>query len=362
MKKTKPYQTIFLLVVLFSGVIIAAITIPKAIATTDNHTSPIFILNDEDNEEDEDDDGIGDDEENENKRAISIEVQTREAHIESSFESGEIENEIQIEIHEEDEVLKIQYEFSTEIGDNESELEFSASFYTIIEYIDENNNTLFDIENDTIVQTYTIGPFQPIVYKFINSTQGNLYSFKSTTNDGVFTAMVFVSNEFLKVNETVITPTEAKIDIIIENFPYVENDSALALGVKLQAEVEIEYDNETEDESYERATDEAELEVNMTDYLGFFSWNEKALVDDIKQPVVISYHNESSQNERKIFLNYYRGTTIIHDPKVGITGILLLETTNPFIFPLFTIGGLTILAIIAFGIIGLRKIRSRKVS
>ncbi len=353
MKNIKKNNSILFLAVLLLGVIFAAATFTKAYTISDEQPS-FFTINDDD----DDDDGIDDDKEDLNERKIEIELDSDEAKISSEFESNSTENEIEIEIKAEDDSLRIKYEYSTEIDDNETELEFSIKFFEIIEYIDNNNDSMYDDSIDTAVQIYELGDFKPIAYLYENLTQGELYTFTVTTIDDVFTAKIYATGEFLEVGDTLITPTEIKVDLIISNFPYIDDESALALNVKLEVEGEVEYDEETEDEEYERSTLEKELEINVNDYLGFFSWSEISLVDGVERPVLANfYDNEGS--EQKLYLNYYRGDLIIHDPKIGVMNVLNLGPTNLFSLSLFTIGGISLLVVFSIALVGLRKLKRK---
>jgi len=49
------------------------------------------------------------------------------------------------------------------------------------------------------------------------------------TTDGVFTIVVHVSNSIIINSTAVLSPYEMKIDFIIEDYPYVANDTELAL-------------------------------------------------------------------------------------------------------------------------------------
>ena len=61
-------------------------------------------------------------------------------------------------------------------------------------------------------------------------------------------ALPIFSNEFILVNDSLLSPTELKFDIIINDFTGDFERVALKTELKVEAEVETDYDEETEDE------------------------------------------------------------------------------------------------------------------
>ncbi|MFW9779118.1 MAG: hypothetical protein ACFFE8_09720 [Candidatus Heimdallarchaeota archaeon] len=276
-------------------------------------------------EPDDDDDGIDDETEMKNEREISIEHDADDVKIESQLKFGEQKDEIHIEIEVHDEP-KVKLEYSSEANSAEIELSFKVKFYSIVEYIDQDANGVFNESEDLLVQEYRLDQvaFEPIDY-VAQDGPGNstLHIITINTTDGVFLLRFYAVSEFTMVNEAIVTPTQAKIDIEIHNFPYNDSNSDLALQTKLEATKEYEHDDDTEDEAEGRAEEEKEVEVSMGGFVGFFSWTETVLVDGVNQTVLSSpVEDDDSSTDQKIFLNYPRGTDIIHDPKIGVAGVI----------------------------------------
>ncbi|MHA1220484.1 MAG: hypothetical protein ACTSQB_01995, partial [Candidatus Heimdallarchaeota archaeon] len=363
MMNKKKNNSLMILAVLTLGLVFSAAMFTSVRASNDQPLS-MFSAYDESDEDDDDDDddGIHDDDESSNKREIQIEVSADEAHIESSIDNGEVENEFSIELHAESDKLALNFEFSNEINDTENELEFDIEFLELIRFNDTGiSDNSFNDSIDQVIDVYEIGGFLPIEYTFENNTDGETHILHVETTDGVFGINVYVSNEFVLINDTILTPTEAKIDIIISDYN-IDNATNLALKIEfeIEAEVELEYDEETEDEEYELASDELEIEFNMSNYLGFFSWSEIALVDGVEQPVLASPF-EADDFEHKLYLNYPLGDLIIHDPKVGVMNVLQLNLITPNIsLSLYTIGGISLLIALGITMLAVRKIKWRK--
>ncbi|MHA2003421.1 MAG: hypothetical protein ACW960_04870 [Candidatus Thorarchaeota archaeon] len=236
-------------------------------------------------DDDFDDDGVSDDDENRNRRQVEVYTTPTQVEIESKLESGGTEDSFKIEVSTSLDGVEFKVEFETENSTTETEREFEVEFEEIVEYIDDNNNGLYDKESDTDVQTLELASFNPISYSVETHPDGEIHVLEVTTTDGVFSAFVYATGEFADINGSVIAPTQVKIDVIIQGFDYLENDSQLALEVKLEASMETSYEDITEDEEDGRATEEAEVDVIMDEITGFFSWKETAEIDGITYPV-----------------------------------------------------------------------------
>ncbi|MHA1576672.1 MAG: hypothetical protein ACTSU3_04865 [Candidatus Thorarchaeota archaeon] len=264
-----------------------------------------------------------------NDREVTVNVTATHAEIESELETGGIEDSFKIEVDIGADGVEFKIEFETETATNETEREFEVDFKELVEYIDVNGNGVYDEENDTEIKTVALDSFEPIVYTIENTTDGPVHIFDVMTTDGVFGTRIYATGDFTEINGSVIAPTQVKIDVMILNFNFTEVDSQLALKVELSTSLETSYDGETEDEEDGRATDEAAVDVLMTDLNGFFSWKESAEIDGVTYPVNSSIH-EVNATEQEIYLNYPQGDEIIHDPKIGFENLLL------------TVGGLTL--------------------
>ena len=77
----------------------------------------------------------------------------------------------------------------------------------------------------------------------------------------------------------------------------------------------------SEDEEYGRASDEIGVLLTDTDFSGFFTWFEYAIIDGVNTTIESS-PVRFDDDYKWIFLNYPRGDVIVHDPKVGVEGVL----------------------------------------
>ena len=258
-----------------------------------------------------------------NDREVTVTVTPTHAEIESELESGGTEDSFKIEVDVGEGGVEFQIEFETESTTNVTEREFEVDFDSLIEYIDVNDNGVYDDSIDTDIQTVDLVSFEPIAYTLGNVSGIPVHIFDVLTSDGVFGARIYATGDFTNVNGSVIAPTQVKIDVMINNFTFTDMNSQLALKVELETSLETSFDADTEDEDDGRAVDEAEIDVLMTDINGFFSWKESAEIDGVTHMVNSSIH-EITATEQEIYLNYPQGDEIIHDPKIGFENLLLV--------------------------------------
>ncbi|MFX1408846.1 MAG: hypothetical protein ACFFA6_00720 [Promethearchaeota archaeon] len=313
---------------------------------------------------DDDDDGVDDDLEELSKRDIEIQVDSNEIQLKSTQRNGDQEDEIELTIKYDSEGLNIEIGYESEIeteseNETEIELEFEVTFRKLIEYVDLNDNGVYDESIDQKVQEIALNSFQPAIYTVMDlSLDTQLHYFIVNTTDGVFTAHIYLSEEFSIVNDTLITPTETKIDIEINNFDYNDGDSQLALYVKLESETDYEEDDHTEDEEKGYAEDEEGVYTSNNGFAGFFTWTENATIDGVSQKVLASEIQVDNDDdyEQKLYLNYPRGMHIYHDPKIGIMALNSQSSLSPVILSI-SIG--SIIALVAIlTIIAIRRRRT----
>jgi hypothetical protein len=257
-----------------------------------------------------------------NDREVTVTVSSTHAEIESKLESGGTEDSFKIEI-DIDGSVEFKIQFESETAGNETETEFKVGFDELVEYIDVDDNGVYDDEVDNEVQTLELSTFEPLAYTTENISGIPVHIFDVLTIDGVFGARIYASGDFTNINGSVIAPTQVKIDVMIHNFNFTESTSQLALKVHLETELETSFDDQTEDEDDGRAVGEAAIDVLMTDLNGFFSWKESAEIDGVTHAVNSSIH-EVTATEQEIYLNYPQGSEIIHDPKIGFENLLLV--------------------------------------
>ncbi|MFW9879309.1 MAG: hypothetical protein ACFFG0_40035 [Candidatus Thorarchaeota archaeon] len=295
---------------------------------------------------DDDGDGIDDVVEDENKRDIVIWIGENVVEISSIRRSEDQKDVIDLRVGYNDYGLSVRVSYGTFIreceiieeeeypdGENEINLQsgeyceeavefklvFEVLFKGLVEFVDLNANGVLDEEQDEIISDYGFNSFQPVDYSLTSiSDETNLHYLLFNTTDGVFAAHIYLVEEFVYVDDTLISPTEVKIDIEITNYEYLEDDSQLALVTKLWSEEKYNERDETSDEIEGYATDEKDVVTNNNHYSGFFSWKETALIDEIEMEVSTKKLEYESEDIQVLLICYPRGYHIYHDPKIGI--------------------------------------------
>jgi len=301
---------------------------------------------------DDDGDNIEDEFEDTKLRDLTVEIQDDRVEVESVLRVGAVKNKIEFRMRNDTNGAEIGVEFTPNYNPltntTEIQLQFEVTFSDIIEYIDIDQDNIFNGTIDTLVKTLPLSNFQRVLYSVQAITaETDLHYFILNTTDGVFALHVFISEEFEIVNNSLITPDETKFAIEISNFNYTSNNSRLALYTKLQSGTDYEEKDETEDEAKGYAGDEEGVFKVNGSITGFFSWELNATIDGNPTFTSDIEDDDAEPGEQKLYFNYVNGTNIYHDPKIGIEG-LLLSQGNPNIagYELILILGISTIGII----------------
>ncbi|MHA2336401.1 MAG: hypothetical protein ACXACX_03820, partial [Candidatus Hodarchaeales archaeon] len=310
---------------------------------TETSSEPDDDNNDEEKDEgeeekDDDEDGIDDEVELKEERELEVELSAHEAKIKSELKSGDNKNKIEVEIKAENE-FEIDFRYKTESTQTEEDLRIFIEFKSLIEFVDNTtnvNNTVggYDNSDATIKEV----DFDEIswVLDMVTSDQGGqtLYTINVTgIHDGAtITFLFYFATNFVVIdNSTLLQPTAAKFDLVIENYSYDSSDSQLALLSKLKSKLESEdKDEDTEDEE-DGVSKHKETGLNFgdTDFIGFFTWVDEVNVDGVNESIVSSpvLDDDEVISNHKVYFSFPQGNKIVWDPKVGVsrdtTGTLL---------------------------------------
>ncbi len=275
------------------------------------YSSSIFVRGDDDI--DTDPDGFSEEMKKNAERIVSISYNGYSARMVSKLKYSEDNDEFTIDITTINE-LSFKGLYKSHTDSNKINLEFQLRFYTIVEYLDEDEDGAYNADVDSYVGEYEINNFSPIMY-----TDGEAHIFEIETTDGIFLARVFAVEGITDINGTIVTPMEVKIDFEIHNYNYIEAESRLALLVHFQTNAAYGWNEKTHAEEQMYEDDETEVEMKNRDAIGYFSWANTALADGQEVDVVGS-SLKNSGNGKKIYLNYPHASDIIHDPKIGFVG------------------------------------------
>jgi hypothetical protein len=156
--------------------------------------------------------------------------------------------------------------------------------------------------------------------------------------DGIFGIKCKVTNMFAMIENGYLSPTSMKIDIMIENYPYVRQDTDIAVlmdwGVtSMSTDIpELEYHEDSYYQTKGLSIEEEEYRMGSSSFKGFLSWVKYAHCDGERKEVKVSSHNSFygdyidqtggySENFKSVVISYPRSQFIIHDPKIGFIEI-----------------------------------------
>ncbi|MHA2289742.1 MAG: hypothetical protein ACXABG_13235, partial [Promethearchaeota archaeon] len=287
---------------------------------------------------DADNDGIDDDFELLNKRKINVEIFSNEATILSTRSKSESKDQIRTDIALGEDGIEFQMSYKSNL-ESDNELTYSINFHEIIEFVDLDFDGIYDPETDQNIQNFTLRDFSPIFYeKILINSESFLHHLSINTDSNNFSLEIYFAEEFTLVENSLLTPTQARVTIEIANFSYLNVSSQLALYTRLVSEGEFINQEITEDEDYGYAKNETGIITTINDYTSFFSWNDSATIDSVPEDIVVSEisPDEFVENAQKFYISYPRGNIIIHSTKAGIENILITDAF-PFLAVLFLI-------------------------
>jgi hypothetical protein len=162
-----------------------------------------------------------------------------------------------------------------------------------------------------------------------DSTEIHL-SAKST--DGIFELKAHIFNTIIHTEERILSPYEMKLDFVIRDFPYKSEDSILGLCsivVSLNANWKIGLPEAYDDWRSDVEEDGLYYDMgNISEGVGYFTWNKNASLDDAvtevnhsipTQVTTLLYSDDRATffDLKNVALTYGRAGSIVHDPKLG---------------------------------------------
>ncbi|MCU0851331.1 MAG: hypothetical protein MUC80_08720 [Candidatus Thermoplasmatota archaeon] len=249
---------------------------------------------------------------------------------------------------------------------------FSLTIEQLIEYIDINANGKYD-HNDGVVSSLRMSniTFTNITYTNWTALDGKTFTIVEThTPDDLFAIILYLVSERITVSNTTITQKEIKIDFVINNYPFLNQTSQLALVTQVETPFMVTPEQNTYDEEQGTATQESGLNISSTSRSGFFTWANEANVDNTTYPVNVTVITETEQTfagnstetstQTQVIFSYPRGERIIHDPKVGVVeylGGILPAVLQSEYFSIIYLVACLVSGIVFYGIIYYRKKR-----
>lgn len=220
--------------------------------------------------------------------------------------------------------LKLEYMPSG--NESNVQLSFEIILNKIVEFFDVNNNNRYD-HSDEVSSNYKFDSvnFTDLIYYNETLPSGESIVRAGThTIDNIFSIDMMISDNFTPCYKHLISPSEMKIDFVIQNYPYVDNNTQLALLMELVTDHDLDIEEDSFDEKKGFASNETAINISSMNHSGFFSWLNTANIDGVNQSIHASIFKEENfggnglELDKYLAISYPRGTQIIHDPKIGV--------------------------------------------
>lgn len=271
-------------------------------------------------EDEKDDDNDLDDVEREAK----LEISDDEVQIKLERKSGDVEDEVKMVLDADEASMKVEYKSENATAEAESELK--VRLRSIVEFADNASNGAYDPGEDEVVQTFSPEdldwsiPTPEDVVSTTNVSGVKVVATGAFSEGGNLSFVLYVYGDFAVVNGTSLRPTDVKIDILVDDFPYARNDTQVALLFKTEQEAKLDSDDDG---------DAAGVAASANNVTAYFTWADEAFVDGALLPVhttMVESEDKSETTaeeskdkaERLFWFAYARGDAINHDPVMGV--------------------------------------------
>ena len=189
----------------------------------------------------------------------------------------------------------------------------------IVEFRDANGDGLLD-NGDEVVSSYDMGSVECQQLEYRNETISgdmHVHTLTARTCDGVF-AVVSRIPDTPPGGPTDLSNSWVKLDIEIEDYPYQEEGTLLALRTRLETRARLTIVEDSLSRDGYVAEGEGVVEFEEGE-LGFYSWYPNASVDgrDIQVGTTVRTAAEGVEIDHV----YGRGDSILHDPKLGMPSL-----------------------------------------
>ncbi len=311
---------------------------------------------------DADEDEITDDFEEYNKRDIEVDIESNEITVNSIRRNEPNQDQMRINIVYD--VDGIQFQINYRIKpESEFSILYSFVFRELIEYVDLDFNGIYNPEIDQNIQNVSLKEFSTAAYETSSiSSDTDLHYIRIQTENETFALHIYLAEEFTILENALITSAQARTDIEISNFDYLNDSSQVALDIRLDSESDFQVKEETEDEKKGYTTDESGIITTLTGTIGFLTWCDNGIIDTVENPILSSeILDDKSSEHSQIYLNYQRGNHTYHCSKFGIEGLLLKEPLSPMTILVISIIVGSVSAVAIYSVYLYRKDSSKQI-
>jgi hypothetical protein len=230
----------------------------------------------------------------------------------------------------------VRFDYKASAADAKSKFHVRQNVFRVVEFDDKNSNNVIDEGEE--VQTLALDKWNAITEKSVDQEGEKVYTWKASSEAGWFKVSTRYAGapvtylaladagEAKKVNYE-LRPSAFKIDYILENFPYKNDGTKVALDGRFKSKAKFQQKRKKEDRK--RADNKEEQEIETADDTGMgarFSWITTVSADGTDVPVVAYDKSdpdekvaEGESNKRLVWVfdTTTKVTKFVWDPELG---------------------------------------------
>ena len=296
----------------------------------------------------------------EDERGLELITEQDRFELRSDRVAGDVHDEIRLELDGSN--VRFDFELRESPGAVEAEAGLRLELERLIEFRDANGDGAFQSSDDVRAE-YDAGDLPLVSLASGPTSSGGVDGIEVTATYNVTgkpgSTLAFRATAFGNVTTfqgLPQRPVDVKLDLVLTDFPYEENDTLPAIELKVAAEAPRGPNVTARDVSFTSG--------NLT---GAFAWKDVADVDCVERPVhttAVRLPDEVEGGEVEAVLSltfaYARGASIVHDPTfgfdlAGVGTVVIVSALGHWGF--YALGA--VLAAIVFGSLAVAR-RGRK--
>jgi len=213
--------------------------------------------------------------------------------------------------------LRIELQYSNDGAGSQATIRLAIAFHRIIEFEDEDGDGTLS-PTDEVVSTYNLegADYADIQYQTRTTLDGKEeQAITVRTRDRVFGVVTHLSGTDASIGSGKLSPSWAKMDLMIKDYPYQRTTTRLALQTRLETQAQIAVLYNASGRAY-LGSDEGGVEARTGDVLAYYSWLKHAAMDGQEAPVGAT--SSADGGVPSLYLCYGHADNITHDPKLGL--------------------------------------------
>lgn len=265
--------------------------------------------------------GRGSDDGFSEQRKVRVLVEGARAEIKLERATEGAEDEVKVVLDAAEASMKVEYE--TKNATERTETGLKVRLREVVEYADSDGDGAFDPGSDRVVARYDATSLRWSVSHPTPVSNGagkvgqRIVGTGLLPGNGSVSFVMSVYGDFATVNGTSLRPSDVKIDILQDDFPYRENGTATALLFRTERESKAQLRNDGDDERLRG------VQAVANGFAAYFTWAGVASVDGVERPVLTtpvanSTGGGGSKLKDSFWLSYPRGQHVNHDPVLGV--------------------------------------------